>query len=488
MYLSGKYEKNVSLYFRGYVVPRQITTKGIGVMRQFIVLLMLCLVPATASWSADTLKFNTLRVGHYDDRAKVMVELSGPVKYKYFSLSSPDRFVVDLLDVIGTGSKPQPNFTATPIKNLRYGIRKGDDLRLVFELDQAVEGSVYLIQSDAGNTNRLVIEMAAKTPRRIAQAVVEPPVATQVEQTSAPQLSPVVPQVKKEIVITPPTRDIIVAIDAGHGGIDPGARGRKGTHEKDVTLAIARKLEKLVEREEGMRPLMIRDKDVFIKLSDRKEKARRKKADMFISIHADAFPDPRAKGASVYALSQSGATSEAAKLLANRENASDLVGGVSLDDKDDMLASVLLDLSQSATIEDSLDAASRVLKGLKGVAKIHKSHVQQAGFAVLKSPDIPSILVETAFISNPTEENNLRSDRYQQQLAEAMMYGIRSYFVSNPPAGTRIAREHVIKRGETLSEIASRYQVSLDTLRLANQLNSDSLRIGQVLHIPTSGS
>ncbi len=445
-------------------------------MRRLIYLLLLCLLPTTAGWAANTLNFNSLRIGHYDDHARVVVDLSGPIKYKYFPLSRPDRFVVDLLDVIGTGTRPALDFAGTAIKNLRTGIRKGTDLRLVFELEGAPKADIYLLKPAADSGHRLVIEVAGGVPKRIAKA-------------PEPVTPAAVPQVKKEVVVAPQSRDIIVAIDAGHGGIDPGAKGRKGTQEKDVVLAIARKLEKLVEQEEGMRPLMIRDGDYFIKLSDRKEKARRNKADILISIHADAFADPRAKGASVYALSQSGATSEAAKLLANRENASDLVGGVTLDDKDDMLASVLLDLSQSATIEDSLDVASRILKGLRGVARIHKHQVQQAGFAVLKSPDIPSILVETAFISNPTEERNLRSGRYQQQLARAMMAGIRSYFISNPPPGTRIAaQEHVIRRGETLSEIASRYHVSLDTLRLANQLKSDSLRIGQVLHIPTSDS
>ncbi len=467
-------------------------------MRQFISLLLLCLLSISTGWAAKTLNYNTLRVGQSDQSAKVVLDLNGPVKYKYFSLSNPNRFVVDLVDVVGRGNTPKLNLTNTSIKNVRFGIRKGRDLRMVVELDKAVKGNVFLIKPAAVKSYRLVVELQGAGKARLAKAAptrvqTKTPAKSTVKHVTAvskPQVTPVLPKVKKkEVIVTQQARDIIVAIDAGHGGIDPGAKGRKGTREKDVVLAIARKLEKMVAREDGMRPLMIRDRDVFIKLSDRKQKARQHKADFFISIHADAFPDPRAKGASVYALSQNGATNEAAKLLANRENASDLVGGVSLDDKDHMLASVLLDLSQSATIEDSLDIAGRVLKGLNGVAKLHKHSVQQAGFAVLKSPDIPSILVETAFISNPTEERNLTSSRYQQQLAEAMMSGIRGYFVSNPPPGTRIAaREHVIRRGETLSQIASRYHVSLNTLRLANRLKSDSLRIGQVLHIPTSGS
>ena len=459
-------------------------------MRKVVCMLLLCLLPISVGLAANTLKINTLRVGHDGDHARVVLDLSGPVKYKYFPLSKPNRFVVDLLDVVSRGKTPKLNFANTPINNIRTGIRNGRDLRLVVELDKATKGNVFLLKPSAGKGHRLVVEFDNKRIRQAAKSKTHPAKTAPVAAVTTPEKRvAVAPKVKKEVVIAPKPRDIVVAIDAGHGGIDPGARGRNGTKEKDVVFAIARKLEKLIAKEEGMRPLMIRESDVFIKLSDRKKKARKHKADIFVSIHADAFPDPRAKGASVYALSQRGATSEAAKLLANRENASDMVGGVSLDDKDDMLASVLLDLSQSATIEDSLDVGHRVLKSMHGVARIHKDHVQQAGFAVLKSPDIPSILVETAFISNPTEERNLRSSRYQQKLAEAMMSGIRSYFIANPPPGTRIAaREHVIKRGETLSGIASRYHVSLNQLRSVNRLRSDSLRIGQVLQIPTSDS
>ena len=466
-------------------MPRGMTIKGGGIMRRLLCLLLLCALPMSVGWAANTLKYNTMRVGQHDNQTKIVLDLTGPIKYKYFKLSKPDRFVVDLIDVVKTGNKPKINYANTVVKNIRSGIRNGNDLRLVIELRQSLKGNVYLLKPSAGKGNRLVIELQGKSSKpvqRVAKAPVKKTVP-QAQAATAPKVK------KKQLIVKPQQRDIVIAIDAGHGGIDPGAKGHKGTREKDVVLAIARKLEKLVKKEDGMRPLMIRDGDHFIKLASRKEKARKHKADFFISIHADAFPDKRAKGASVYALSQRGATSEAAKLLANRENASDLVGGVSLDDKDDMLASVLLDLSQSATIEDSLDVGSKVVKSLGGVAKLHKRTVQQAGFAVLKSPDIPSILVETAFISNPTEERNLRSSAYQQKLASAMMSGIRSYFISNPPPGTRIAaREHVIERGETLSHIATRYHVSLKTLRVANRLKSDRLRVGQVLQIPTRDS
>jgi N-acetylmuramoyl-L-alanine amidase len=266
--------------------------------------------------------------------------------------------------------------------------------------------------------------------------------------------------------------------------------GPRRTREKDVVLAIARKLYALVEKEPGLKPVMIRDGDYYIGLRKRVEIARKHKADLFVSIHADSFRDHRARGASVYTLSRSGATSEQARLLAEKENSSDLIGGVSLDDKDDLLASVLLDLSQTATIEASTDVASRLLSGLKRLGKVHKSRVEQAGFRVLKSPDLPSILVETAFISNPEEERKLRSSSHQYRMASAIMSGIRGYFVDNPPPGTILAqakRKHITARGDTLSGIARAYRVSLDSLRTYNGLHSNELRVGQVLRIP-SGS
>jgi len=285
-------------------------------------------------------------------------------------------------------------------------------------------------------------------------------------------------------------RDLVVAIDAGHGGDDPGAIGPRGTREKDVVLAIARALGRAVDAEPGMRAVLIRDGDYFVSLSKRVEKARAQKADLFISIHADAFHDRRARGASVYALSRGGSTSEHARLLAKKENASDLIGGVSLDDKDNLLASVLLDLSQTATQEASVDVASRVLKKMGSTAHLHKRQVEKAGFRVLKAPDIPSILVETAFISNPGEEAKLRNSRYQAEMANAILAGVRDHFLRNPPPGTLMAersdRTHTISRGETLSTIAQRYSVNLSTLRSANGISGDMVQAGAVIRIPGS--
>ncbi|MGY8866848.1 MAG: N-acetylmuramoyl-L-alanine amidase, partial [Methylophagaceae bacterium] len=254
--------------------------------------------------------------------------------------------------------------------------------------------------------------------------------------------------------------------------------------EKDIVLAIARKLAKLVNSEPGMRAYLTRKKDVFISLRQRIKRARIQKADMFISIHADAFDRPSARGASVFVLSERGASSEAAQMLADKENAADLVGGISLEDKDDLLASVLLDLSQTASLEASLEVAQTVLFGLKRVGNTHKKQVESASFVVLKSPDIPSILVETAFISNPAEERKLRTKGHQNKLALAMMSGIRNYFLRNPPMGTQISQQHIVSQGDTLATIAKLYQVNLATLISNNGLANNRLSIGDILVIP----
>lgn len=485
-------------------------------MYRLVAAVVICLLPVSASWAATVMEYNTLRVGHEDGLARVVLELNGPSTIKYFTLANPDRFVVDLFDVIRTGESPQIDFADTPISSIRTGIRDGKDLRLVFELSSRAKGKAYILPPADGYRHRLVIEVkgkpASKPVAPTLAAVANEPIKRLDPPVSAPAVSAVTPApaapttvVQRPSIVVPPEikspeakswvpgvgRDIVIAIDAGHGGADPGAVGSRGTREKDVVLQIARQFEERVRKEPGMVPVMIRDGDVFVSLRDRINKARNAKADLFISIHADAFVNQRASGASVYALSQRGATNEAARMLANRENSADLVGGVTLDGRDPLLASVLLDLSQNATIEASLDVAGRVLQGLKRVGKVHKHRVEQAGFVVLKSPDIPSILVETAFISNPAEESNLTSVAYQQQLADAMMMGVRSYFASNPPEGAKIAgaaREHVIRRGETLSGIATRYNVSASLLRVANQLKDDTVRIGQVLQIPLRGS
>ena len=288
--------------------------------------------------------------------------------------------------------------------------------------------------------------------------------------------------------LSKPPRNVVIAIDAGHGGHDVGAIGPKGTYEKNIVLQISKELAAEINRKHGMRAILTRNKDNYVPLRERMQRARQQEADLFISIHADAFRDRRVRGSSVYVLSQHGASSEAARWLAENENAADLVGGVSLGDKDEVVKSVLIDLSQTASIDASIDAADTVLSALKKIGKVHKSTVQHAGFMVLKSPDIPSLLVETAFISNPVEEKRLRTKNYQRKLARALSDGIFRYFSDNPLPDTRFAenyrRQHKVSRGDTLSEIAERYAVSMESIKLANEMSRDRVRTGEILTIP----
>ena len=286
---------------------------------------------------------------------------------------------------------------------------------------------------------------------------------------------------------------LFIAIDAGHGGEDPGASGPGRVREKNVVMAIARDLEALLKADKGFSPTLIRSGDYYISLKGRRDLARKRQADLFVSIHADAFKRKEAKGASVYALSTRGATSTAASYLAQRENSADLVGGVRLSDKDDVLAGVLADLSMTSTLDTSLKLGDQVLRRVDGVARLHKTQVEQAGFAVLKSPDIPSILVETGFISNPTEAKKLATRSYQKSMARAIHRGIRDWFLAHPPSGTLLAwqkeqggQEYHVSRGDTLSGIAHRFSVSLADLKSYNSLSSSKIVVGQKLTIPNS--
>jgi N-acetylmuramoyl-L-alanine amidase len=416
---------------------------------------------------AAAVQVEGLRLWAAPDNTRVVLDVNSVVKHEVFTLADPPRVVIDLQDATLRAPLPQPAAEDRLVRKIRSATRRGDDLRVVLDLRAPVRPKSFRLKPNRTYGHRLVVDLRNASLPEHRSRKVEP---TDFVSASGK------------------LRDVVVAIDAGHGGEDPGARGRRGTDEKDITLSIARRLAVLVRKEPGMRPLLIRDGDYYLGLRNRIEKARRHRADLFISVHADAFRDRRVKGASVYTLSRSGASNEAARWLAERENASDLVGGVSLEDKDDVLASVLLDLSQRASIEASYEFARHLLRRLRSVGAVHKPTVQHAGFAVLKSPDIPSVLVETAFISNPREERRLRDPKHQRKVARALMKGIRSYFYHRAPPGTWIAaRKHVIASGDTLSEIAVRYRVSLSKLRVANGIKGDLVRIGQVLNIPTAG-
>ena len=434
---------------------------------------------------AETIDFKGVRLWAAPDHTRVVFDTSGTVKHKIFSLANPHRVVIDVPSANASKTLVAAKNQSGLVQGIRTARKDKDTLRIVLDLTQGAKPKSFSLKPNETYGHRLVVDLYELGAAPVKTASRAPAKQQAVKPLSTAAASKAAPVKTSLNVAETPFRELVVAIDAGHGGEDPGAVGRRGTREKTVVLAIARKLAELIKKEPGMRPVMVREGDYYIGLRQRINKARKHNADLFISIHADAFHDRRAHGSSVFVLSNRGASSEMARWLAAKENAADLAGGVSLDDKDDVLASVLLDLSQSASREASHEVASNMLGELKRVGKTHKSTVQSAGFMVLKSPDIPSILVETAFISNPTEETNLRSSRYQAKLAKAMLNGIRDYFDNNPPPGTlRVARKHTIKRGDTLSEIAAAYQVSLTSLRGFNSLKSDRLKVGDTLRIP----
>jgi N-acetylmuramoyl-L-alanine amidase len=406
-----------------------------------------------------------VRIWSENDKTRVVLDLSHPVVHNIFTLRGPDRLVIDLKNSrLGKELARMPR-GAGAVRAIRSAVRANGQLRVVLDLNSAVRSRTFTAGPNASYGDRLVIDL---------------------QQAGSPHT------VKRASEAYRPGRDIVIAIDAGHGGHDPGAIGPRKTREKDVALQVSRELAKRINAEPGMKAVLVRDRDVYVDHRERTAIARRHKADLFVSVHADAVADRRARGASVYALSLKGASDEAARQLARRENAS--VGGVSLDDKDDVLASVLLDLSQNASLSASLDVGNRVAREMGTVARMHRRTVQQAGFLVLKSPDLPSILVETAFLSNPDEEKKLLDSGYRGRLSNAILAGIRSYFYTNPPPDTQIAMNlrrqparqvrHVVSRGDTVSQIAERYNVSSAEIRRANKLSSDNIRIGQTLSIP----
>ena len=398
------------------------------------------------------------------DHTRVVLDLDHPAEYALFVLDGPDRVVVDLRDTRLVKRVPRANPADRLLAGIRAAPRKRTGLRVVLDLKQPVRPKSFLLKPNQKYGHRLVIDLHVKASGPDPAAVRKP-----AGRSGSPGT----------------LRDAVVAIDAGHGGEDPGAVTRSKIQEKDVVLAIARELARRVDRTRGMKAVLIRDGDYYVGLRRRMEIARRHDADLFLSIHADSFRDPRVSGSSVYILSRRGASSEAARWLAERENASDFVGGVSLDDKDGQLASVLLDLSQTATLVKSSDLGARVLKTLGRAGKRHKRRVGRAGFLVLKSPDIPSILVETGFLTNPSDAKRLSNPKHQRTVAQAILEGIRNYFDNNPPSGTLFAAQrHTIARGETLSHIAARYRVSVKRLRAENKLAGNTIRAGDVLRIP----
>ncbi|MEX2367345.1 MAG: N-acetylmuramoyl-L-alanine amidase [Pseudohongiellaceae bacterium] len=499
------------------------------------ILITLCGAALSAPQSMAAVVEN-VRSYRAPDHTRVVFDLSGPVEHRVFTLENPDRIVVDLSDSVIRGDLSVLDLGNSPVSSLRSATRNQTDVRVVFDLSSRVQPRSFLLGENQQYGERLVIDLY--------DSVTSP---------SSPSRSRVTASVQD---VDNGRRDIVVAISAGHGGEDPGAIGVDRIQEKKVVLEIAREMEKILQRTPGYRPVMIRNSDYYVDLRQRTRIAHDNNADLFIAIHADAFTNSRAQGATVYALSQRGATSEQAKRLAEKENSADLIGGVgsvSLNDKDEMLASVLLDLSKTASIASSLEAGDKIIAALGNVTRMRRTNVEQAAFVVLKSLDIPSLLVEAGYVTNPTDARNLNSSAHRSRFAQALVDGITAYFYETPPRGTLIAwqknngtppsryrvvsgdslsliadrygvslsqlkaannlsgntiysgqellipggaqaagsspalmLEHVIARGETLSGIANSYSVSLQTIRETNQLNSDTIRVGQIIRIPSS--
>jgi len=419
----------------------------------FLLVTALCL-PAMAPAATPVV---STRVWPAQDYTRITLESAAPIQYQVLQLRNPERLVLDLEDIAVTPALEElagKIGAGDPyVKAVRIGRFKPAVVRLVFDLKAEAKPEVFTLRPIAEYGHRLVLDIYPAQAVDPLLALLDKSQDARPETSAAPAArdakpaaAPAAPvdsarATPAENAAKPGTqRLILIAIDAGHGGEDPGARGRHGTHEKNVTLAISRKLKTLVDLEPGMRAVLTRDGDYFIPLQMRVQKARRIHADLFVSIHADAFIKSDARGSSVFALSENGATSAAARWLAKKENEADLIGGVNFDVADPYLKQTLLDLSQTATINDSLKLAKSVLNELGEINPLHKGSVEQAGFAVLKAPDVPSILVETAFISNPDEEKKLKDEAYQEQIANAILAGIKRYFAQNPSlARSRIA-------------------------------------------------
>lgn len=430
--------------------------------------IFILLVIALLSISADAFaakKVKNIRVWPSPDSTRVVLDLSAPIKFSHFTLSNPERLVIDLQDTFVVPDTNNLKHDSKLLKTLRSSVHKGQNSRLVLDLTKKIEPLIFALKPTAPYGNRLVIDLIDSKAK--------------------------VAQTQKRIETD---RDIVIAIDAGHGGEDPGSIGGKGNYEKKVTLAIAKKLAAKINAEKGMRAVMTRTGDYYVSVHGRTEKARKAKADLLVSIHADAFTSPKPAGASVWVLSLRRANSEIGKWLEQKEKHSQLLGGaaeaIQNATTEKYLARTLIDMSMDHSMDQGYGVAKDVLGQLKGITKLHKRTPQLASLGVLKSPDIPSILVETGFISNPKEEKLLTNAWFQTRMSDSLFNAIRGYFKKNAPDGTLFARlrdlKHKVKRGESLSLVAKNYNVSVSKIKKANKLKSDRIRVGQVLSIPQS--
>ena len=404
--------------------------------RRQLLNLLLASAVFTLPLGVSAAQIRNARLWRSDNKLRLVLDLSGPVQYKTFTLTAPERLIIDLSGAKLTGDFSQLALTNSGITSIRSGHFGQGDTRIVLDLKAPMQLNSFLLPPQDGQGHRLVLDLTSAThaPMQIAAApaALAAPVPAPVDRAH-------------------PKRDIIVVVDPGHGGKDPGAIGSKGQREKDVVLSIAQLLAKRLKREKGFDVKLVRNDDFFVPLRKRVDIARQHKADMFISVHADAAPRLTASGASVYALSEGGATSATARFMAQRENGADLLGAttlLNLKDKDPMLAGVILDMSMNATIASSLQLGSSVLGSLQSITTLHQKRVEQAGFAVLKSPDVPSILVETGFISNVRDSQRLVTARHQQAIADGLFEGLQRYFQKNPPINSYMAWAQQQKNGQ----------------------------------------
>jgi N-acetylmuramoyl-L-alanine amidase len=426
--------------------------------RYWKVLFIIGLQLLAAPGYAEQINISALRYWNTPDQTQMLFDVTSSPEHRVFLMNNPSRLVIDMRNVNVKQALSQPAPSHPLFSQVRVAAKNKSDIRIVVDLKRDISPKNTSLRTNSLNGHRLVIELLDKASGISAQVAKKQDIKSTEDKTALVKTAdskaiadkPVKESQKtatRKSVANPvePTKvakrgkDIVVAVDAGHGGDDPGAHGQNGTEEKKITLAIAKKLADLINKQPGMKAVLVRKGDYFVDLRKRMQIARAAKADLFISIHADAFQNSTVKGASVFTLSNKGATSEAARWLAKSENAADLVGGVSLNDKEDVLASVLLDLSQTATQDASVNVARKVLKNFEDIGELHYASVQKAGFLVLKSPDVPSILVETAFISNPSEELKLVNTAHQLKIAGAIFNGVRSYFSKDIVAESNVA-------------------------------------------------
>jgi len=438
--------------------------------RKTLCLILFCLVFSSQSIMAAPLQVKGMRIWNSSEKTRFVLDIDRPPEYQVFTLDDPKRVVLDLEEA-KLVTPLLGDLKDSVINRIRSG-RRGSGLRLVLDIKEKIKLSSFNLAPNERYGHRLVLDLKHTRPKK--------------KITSRPM--PLFTNNKASL------RELVVVIDPGHGGDDPGAIGPRGTREKDIVLAVSKELHKRLDQQLGIRPILTRTGDYYVGLRERREIARdRYQADLFVSIHADAWTKASARGASVYVVSSKGASSTLAQFLADTANKSDRVGGVQISKENKMIKGVLADLALAGNLEHSFRVGNTVLDSMGTIAHLHKKHIEQAGFMVLKSLDVPSILVETGFISNPGEERRLRTTAYQRKLANALSQGIVNYFRQYPPPKTLFAAwygkptiEHKIAAGETLSGIATRYGVSLRSIRQLNAIKSDHIRVGQVLRVPNS--